>query len=336
MTKSNIITIILGILIGLILLGVWASYINVQQMLKYLHSLRINFVIWAAVFYISAYFIRAYRWNILLNTHFKVTIKRTFLYAMAGNFLNYMIPIRAGEVAKSYFLKQSDNIPYTKSFPSIFVDKVFDTLGIFFVLILIPFLSLDFSPVVIILISILLVIFLAGFTIILLAAKAHGHISNILKKFLFWLPKNLKSKVFRVIELVVEGTGLFHNHLNLLFPVILLTALGIILDAVYFNFIFLAFNLHINFLIIMFGYTLINLSYVLPQPPAQLGSNEWMMVIIFAVGFGLVKEQVAAMMAFAHVLTAVIMTVFGIFAISYAGMRNIDFLNRGDELNDES
>jgi glycosyltransferase 2 family protein len=336
MSKRNLITILLGILIGVILLGVWASYVNVQQMLTYMHSLKLNYVYWAALFYISAYFIRAIRWNVLLNTHFKVSLKRTFLYAMAGNFLNYMIPIRAGEVAKSYFLKKSNHIPYTKSFPSIFVDKVFDTLGIFFVLVLIPFLSLDLSPVIIILIVILLVIFLIGFSIILMAAKAHGHVSNLLKRLFFWLPGRLKEKVYRVIELVVEGTGLFHNHLYLLLPVILLTALGIVLDAVYFNFIFLAFNLHINFLIIMFGYTLINLSYVLPQPPAQLGSNEWMMVIIFAVGFGLVKEQVAAIMAFAHVLTAIIMTVFGIFSLSYAGIRNIDFLNRGDELNDES
>jgi glycosyltransferase 2 family protein len=336
MTKKNIITIILGILIGLILLGVWASYINVQQMLTYLHTVRMKYVLFAAIFYICAYFIRAYRWNILLNTHFKVSVKRTFLYAMAGNFLNYMIPIRAGELAKSYFLKQSNKIPYTKSFPSIFVDKVFDTLGIFLVLILIPFLKLDLSPVIIILLSLFLVIFLIGFTIIILAAKAHGHISNILKKFFFWLPNNMKNRVYRVIELVVEGTGLFHNHLYLLLPVITLTAVGIVVDAIYFYFIFLAFNLHVNFLIIMFGYTLINLSYVLPQPPAQIGSNEWMMVIIFAVGFGLVKAQVAAMMAFAHVLTAIIMTVFGIFALSYAGIRNIDFLNRGDELDDES
>ncbi len=336
MNKKNLITIIIGILIGLILLGIWASYINIQEMLIYLHSLKLIYVLWAAVLYISAYFIRAIRWNILLNTHFKVSLKRTFLYAMAGNFLNYMVPIRAGEVAKSYFLRQSNQIPYTKSFPSIFVDKVFDTLGIFCVLLLIPFLQLDFSPVIIILISILVVIFIIGFTIIVLAAKAHGHVSNILKKFFFWLPKRLKRKVYRVIELVVEGTGLFHDHLYLLFPVICLTIIGIIMDAVYFNFIFLAFNLHINFLIIMFGYTLINLSYVLPQPPAQLGSNEWMMVIIFAVGFGLVKEQVAAIMAFAHILTAVILTVFGIFSLSYAGIRNIDFLNRGDELNDES
>ncbi|HNX01274.1 MAG TPA: lysylphosphatidylglycerol synthase transmembrane domain-containing protein [Candidatus Cloacimonadota bacterium] len=336
MSKKNIITIIVGILIGMILLGVWASYVNVEQMMKYLQNLRINYVVYASLFYISAYFIRATRWSILLNTHFKVSLKRTFLYAMAGNFLNYMIPIRAGEVAKSYFLKKSNKIPYTKSFPSIFVDKVFDTLGIFFVLILIPFVRLELSPVIIILLILLLVIFLIGFGIILLAAKAHGHVSNFLKKFFFWLPERLKGKVYRVIELVVEGTGLFHNHLYLLLPVILLTALGIVLDAVYFNFIFLAFNLHVDFLIIMLGYTLINLSYVLPQPPAQLGSNEWMMVIIFAVGFGLLKEEMAAIMAFAHVLTAVIMTVFGIISLSYAGIKNIDFLNRGDELNDES
>jgi hypothetical protein len=36
-------------------------------------------------------------------------------------------------------------------------------------------------------------------------------------------------------------------------------------------------------------HTLINLSYAILRPPAQLGSNEWMMIIIFSIGFGLDK-----------------------------------------------
>jgi uncharacterized protein (TIRG00374 family) len=268
---------------------------------------------------------------------FIFAIMVAFLYAMAGNFLNYMIPIRAGEIAKSYFLKKSDDIPYTKSFPSIFVDKIFDTLGIFLVLLLIPFLKLQLSLPVLILMGLLLLVFLAGFFILLLAARAHGKVTSFVQKLFFWLPAKWKGKVNHLISLVIEGTGLFHNHTSLLMPVTGLTGLGIFLDALYFYCIFLAFNVHINFFIVMFGYTLINLSYILPQPPAQLGSNEWMMVIIFAVGFGMIRAQVAAIMAFAHILTALIMTVFGVASLSYAGIHNINFLTtRGEELHDES
>jgi uncharacterized protein (TIRG00374 family) len=335
--KNYKLTIIIGILAGLVLLGVWLSFVNVREMLAYICQIQIQFVVYASLLYISAYFIRSLRWNLLLGTSFKVSVKRTFLYAMAGNFLNYMIPIRAGEIAKSYFLKKSDDIPYTKSFPSIFVDKIFDTLGIFLVLLLIPFLKLQLSLPVLILMGLLLLVFLAGFFILLLAARAHGKVTSFVQKLFFWLPVKWKGKVNHLISLVIEGTGLFHNHTSLLMPVTGLTGLGIFLDALYFYCIFLAFNVHINFFIVMFGYTLINLSYILPQPPAQLGSNEWMMVIIFAVGFGMIRAQVAAIMAFAHILTALIMTVFGVASLSYAGIHNINFLTtRGEELHDES
>jgi len=50
---------------------------------------------------------------------------------------------------------------------------------------------------------------------------------------------------------------------------------------------------------VLFGYSLINLSYGLPQPPAQLGSNEWMMIVIFSLGFSLTKSAASAVMAFA-------------------------------------
>jgi uncharacterized membrane protein YbhN (UPF0104 family) len=74
---------------------------------------------------------------------------------------------------------------------------------------------------------------------------------------------------------------------------------------------------------VLFGYTLINLSYIIPQPPAQLGSNEWMMIIIFSLGFGLTQNIASAIMVFAHVYTACIISILGIVGFSYAGIKSV-------------
>lgn len=84
----------------------------------------------------------------------------------------------------------------------------------------------------------------------------------------------------------------------------------------------------------LFGYTLIYLSYILPQPPAQIGSNEFFMVLIFSIGLGFDKEMVSAVMAFSHVITAVLITIVGFIAFSVIGI-NITQSFKDKELENE-
>jgi uncharacterized protein (TIRG00374 family) len=112
------------------------------------------------------------------------------------------------------------------------------------------------------------------------------------------------------------------------------TILGVILDGLYFWLIFRAFEMVYPFAMVLFGYTLINLSYALPQPPAQLGSNQWMMIIIFSLGFGLTKASASAVMALAHVLTAVLITISGGIALSITGSQILKKIFTGENLYD--
>jgi len=113
---------------------------------------------------------------------------------------------------------------------------------------------------------------------------------------------------------------------------VLLTALGIGLDGLYFWLIFRAFGIGYPFIKVLFGYTLINLSYALPQPPAQLGSNEWMMIIIFSIGFALTRQDASAIMAFAHVLTAILIGSLGLLAIILSGRQILKDIFHGDKI----
>jgi len=87
---------------------------------------------------------------------------------------------------------------------------------------------------------------------------------------------------------------------------------------------FRAFAQVIPFPIILFGYTLIYLSYILPTPPAQIGSNELIMVLVFSVGLGLNKDMVSAVMAFAHLLTGLLIVIVGLISFSYIGVNIAD------------
>jgi uncharacterized protein (TIRG00374 family) len=161
------------------------------------------------------------------------------------------------------------------------------------------------------------------FVILFLAAKSKGHITNLLQVIFFWLPRALREKLYHLIELFIDGLNIFDHHFSIILYCVLLTVIGVVFDAIYFWMIFLAFDHSISFMIVLFGYTLINLSYALPQPPAQLGSNEWMMIIIFSIGFGLTKNVASTIMAFAHIFTAVLISVTGILGFSYSGIKSL-------------
>ena len=319
-------------MIGIILIALWLHYIPLAELKVYFRSISKIHVLYASVCYLSAYFVRSVRWNILLSHTIKIPLHRTWLYAMGGNLLNYMIPIRAGELVKSWFVKRNHNQSIVQTLPSVFIDKTFDTLAVVSVVILIPVLAIRVSMGLMVLLILLSLVFVISLGTILLAAWQKERVVEILCFPLKLFPARFAERAREKLSLFVDGLNLFEHHPGKLILAILLTGLGIILDGSYFYLLFVAFGVDFSFFLVLFGYTLINLSYALPQPPAQLGSNEWMMIIVFSLGFNLTKTSASAIMAFAHVLTAILMLIVGSIAYGISGYEVIRMIFKGERI----
>ncbi|MCK9309504.1 MAG: lysylphosphatidylglycerol synthase transmembrane domain-containing protein [Candidatus Cloacimonetes bacterium] len=339
MSRKQIISLVSGLAIGIVLLLAWLHFNPMQGFWFHFASLKYQWVILASLAYLSAYFIRAWRWNMLLpfnspETGKKPGLFRTYLYAMGGNFINYLIPLRAGDVVRAWFIKRNHNIPLLKALPSVIIDKAFDTIAILFIIILLPFLAIQVSKAMVILLSLLALVFIVTLLLLLSAAWQKDFVIRVLNKLFWFLPSRLKTRVHAAIVLFVNELNVFEHHpLHLLFAT-LLTAVGLALDGAYFYLLFVAFGIPFSFPLALFGYTLINLSYALPQPPAQLGSNEWMMIIVFSIGFGLTKSAASAIMAFAHILTFSLMSFWGIIAFAISGKEVVLKIFKGEKIDD--
>ncbi|OQB91815.1 MAG: hypothetical protein BWX83_00408 [Candidatus Cloacimonetes bacterium ADurb.Bin117] len=332
MSRKRIAFLIAGFLLGLALIWLWLRSIDTSAVLDSIRRVKPDLVAFAAIAYLSAYFIRSWRWNLLLRSQTAISLGRTFLYSMGGNWVNYLIPIRAGELVKAWFVKRNHGLPLLNVLPSIFIDKTFDTLGILFVLVMVPLLRIRVSAGLTVLLVLLGLVFLVSLGILLLAVWRKDGVVRFLQTFFAWLPRRWREKIFGYIDVFIRGLNVFEQHWSRLVVAVLLTALGVGLDGLYFHLLFRAFGVEFPFVYVLFGYTLINLSYALPQPPAQLGSNEWMMIIIFSVGFALTKDSASAIMAFAHVLTAILIGVIGFAAIAASGSQVLKAIIRGDKI----
>ena len=143
----------LGILIGIGLLVAVARFVNIPMTLHILqHNLEtpqgILLTLLASVIFVIAFCVRAIRWKFFLNPVRKVGVIKIIQLFLIGVFLNFVLPIRAGELAKSLVLKRISRIPLNQSLPTIAMDKAMDLLPALFLVALIPFLGIQMNKII--------------------------------------------------------------------------------------------------------------------------------------------------------------------------------------------
>ncbi len=313
--------IVLALIAGCVLLAVALRGLDLGSIGARIGSADPRWLALAAAVYLTAYFVRSLRWRLILRPIARVTVRESFVMLMAGYFLNYLIPIRAGEVAKSFFLKRMKGVPIAASLPTVFVDKLLELFSILLVIVMVPVLSVRLSGSLASLIVAVLVIFVMAVGLLLLAIRNRDVTVRLVCRLFSWLPRRAYDRISSWMGLFINGLSMSASTVRGLWGLLALTGCAVVLDAVYFRLMFLAFDIPVSFPIVLFGYTLISLSYILPTPPAQIGYNEMIMELIFAAGLGMSRPDVMAVMLLAHPMTGILITVVGLWSFSSMSIR---------------
>jgi len=94
------------------------------------------------------------------------------------------------------------------------------------------------------------------------------------------------------------------------------TVVAVGLDALFCLLAFRAVGVAVPVLVVLYGYTLFNLSFILPSPPGQVGSNELIGLLIFSGVFRVSRSGVGAMFLFSHPWTGLLMACSGLACLS--------------------
>lgn len=297
--------LMVGLIMGVILLFIWSLYVDLtlSKLKGYLISINYSYIFLATIFYTLAYFFRSVRWQIILSPVHTIKYITSFALYVAGMLINFFIPLRAGDISRCVFLKKLAKVNISQSLPSVFLDKVMDVFPILIILPLIPIFSAKLNHSLYILIFLVILIFIILFVTLFISTKKTKLILAIFKYLISLTPD--KFSIFKAKS--IDSLGHFFNEINLflkntktIFYVLTFTILCVLSDALFLYFFFCGFNNPLAFLKIFFGYTLIQLSYVLPYPPAQIGSNEILWTLIFCTTFGLDIHLMSAITLLAH------------------------------------
>lgn len=316
--------IVAALAVGLVLLALSAWGVDFAEVRRHVAGADPVWLIAGALLYLASYFVRSLRWRLVLRPVQSVSVLESYGMLMAGYFLNYVIPVRAGEIAKSFFLKRLKGTPIATSLPTVFVDKLLEFVSIVLIVVMIPILSVRLDGPIAALVGALLLVFLAALALLAVAFWRRDATTTLLVRLLRWVPKRAHQRLSTWIALFVKGMGVARENLRTLPSLIGLTALAVLLDAAYFFLMFRAFSVDVGFAQVVFGYTLLTLSYILPTPPAQIGYNELVIGLIFAgglTGAHVGRGDVLAVVIVAHAITGILITAVGLAAFWGMGVR---------------
>ena len=120
----------LGFAISAVFLYLAFREVDFSQVWSYLTHAQWSWVLLGLVFYFIGVWLRAFRWQILLNPLKKLSIPRLFQVVAIGYMGNNVYPARAGELLRAVLLKQKDQISISASLATIVVERLFDALVI--------------------------------------------------------------------------------------------------------------------------------------------------------------------------------------------------------------
>ncbi|HLZ81072.1 MAG TPA: lysylphosphatidylglycerol synthase transmembrane domain-containing protein [Ktedonobacteraceae bacterium] len=317
--------IFIGLLVGIGLLYLVSKYVDFRATIHVLQlSLTtprgITLALLSGIAFLTAFCIRGIRWKLFLNPVGQVSTLKAIQLFLVGIFLNFLLPIRGGEVAKSLMLKRISNIPVSQSLPTVAMDKALDLMPALLIMAIVPFLGVTMDIKLWVILATVGGLLMGLVFFIALAAWKRTAAIGLLEKITGLLPGTLGKKIAGFATGFVDSLLLGASQPKIFIPAILLTCVAVIFDGLFAMLAFWTIGYPIPFGTAIFGYTVYNMFYILPTPPGQVGSNEVAGLLVFHGLLGIPADKVTAMFVFSHPWAALLMTITGMACLSALGL----------------
>ena len=142
--------VMIGLLIGVGLLVLVSRFVNISTalnvLLEHLTTPRgIALALLSGVAFLVAFSIRGIRWKLFLHPVVgnKVNTFKVIRIYQISIFVNFLLPIQGGEVAKCMMLKRISDTPISRSLPTVAMDRSLDLVPALFIVVIVPLLGIS-------------------------------------------------------------------------------------------------------------------------------------------------------------------------------------------------
>ncbi len=318
--------IVISLVAGIVLLYLTIRSINIQETLhtittSLLTPLGITYGLLSGGIFIASFSIRGIRWKLFLNPIGKVSTIRAVQLFWIGVFINFLLPIRGGELAKSLMLKRIAGMPISQTLPTVAMDKALDLMPALVIMAIVPLLpGVHMTLQLWLVLSVVASVLVGLIFFIALAVWKRTAAIRFMQLFTRLLPKQVGGGIESFATGFVDSLLAGASQPKIFVPALLLTVVAVLCDGLFAMFAFWAVGLAMPFGMAIFGYTVYNMFCILPNAPAGIGSNEATGGIVFSGLLLYNSSRVQAMFAFSHPWTTLLMASIALLSLSSLGL----------------
>lgn len=267
-----------GILISAFFLFVALKNVDFTGVWRTLRDANFWWIVPGIVIYFLGVYLRAWRWQYLINPIKKVPLRVLFPIINIGYMGNNVYPARAGEFLRAIVLKRHEDISISASLATIVVERIFDAVVIlaFVVLNLGQFSNAVTSENLANTVEKLALIVGVVFAVLLIVFVLTSIYPKTAKRIIDWfvdklIVKSLRLPISRFAERFLDGLASLRSAADVLIILVSTVLIWTFETALYWS-VMKAVGLSLSFLFLMLLNGVVNLVLLVPAAPGGLGT----------------------------------------------------------------
>jgi uncharacterized protein (TIRG00374 family) len=306
---------LLGVAISLVFLFFALRGQDYERIRTALGEFRYWFIIPALALYFVGVWLRAYRWSVLLRPMVKVSAAEIVPITAVGFMANNVLPLRTGEVVRSYVLSKRFGVSKTAALATIAVERLFDGLTMLGFM-LIAATAVSFTSELRHTAIVAFVIFAVALIMLFVLTLGGNLRDRIMQVALGPLPTPLADKVEQMAESFLSGLGVLKRKRDLV-EVAGSSILAWLFEASMYFLIARGFGAEIRD-VMGIGETLLttgvaNLATLVPSSPGYIGPFEYGVTMVVNGALGAPKEAALSFALVVHATLYFPITAWGAF-----------------------
>ena len=122
----------IGFAISALLLALFLVTVDLGRMAEALAEANYLFLIPGIGLYLISVFFRTLRWQLLLRHMRPISARRLYPVVVVGYMANNLLPMRLGELVRSYHVGEREGVSKTSALMTIFIERILDALTLLF------------------------------------------------------------------------------------------------------------------------------------------------------------------------------------------------------------
>jgi uncharacterized protein (TIRG00374 family) len=268
----------------------------------------------ALLLYFGGVWVRAVRWRILLRPLAEVESRQLFPIVVIGYMANNVLPLRTGELVRSYVLRRQFGVRKTSALATIAVERLFDGLVMLaFMLSAIAFVSFTSQLRHL---TIVAAVLFTGLLIGLFMLTLGGSlIDRLLQIVLGPLPTRVADRVERLAQSFLSGLGVFRRRGDLL-AVAGTSVLAWTLEASMYLAIARGFGADVReqmgISVTLLTTGVANMATLIPSSPGYIGQFEYGVKLVLNGAMDVPESQALAYALLVHAALYIPVTLLGV------------------------